>query len=88
LPFSIRVNDEINEKQDNLVADRDFVPEISLKDMFDDAFNPISRDGAGTIEVALWFQKAFRTLASFNNKVCTEKLLLMQILLVVMRRRL
>lgn len=86
--FSIRVNDEINEKQDNLVADRVFVPEISLKDMFDDAFNPISRDGAGTIEVALWLQKAFRTLASYNNKECTEKLLLMQILLVVMRRRL
>lgn len=36
--------------------------------MLDDAFNPISRDGAGTIEVALWLQKAFRTLVSYNNK--------------------
>jgi uncharacterized membrane protein len=34
--------------------------------MFDDAFNAIARDGAGTIEVALRLQKAFRSLASLD----------------------
>ncbi|MCA9419651.1 MAG: DUF2254 domain-containing protein, partial [Nitrospira sp.] len=29
------------------------VPEISLNDMFDDAFSAISRDGAGTVEVSM-----------------------------------
>ena len=44
--------------------DRVEVPEISLWDMFDDAFTAISRDGAGTVEVAVRLQKAFESLAS------------------------
>jgi uncharacterized membrane protein len=42
------------------------VPEISLWDMFDDAFTPIARDGAGTVEVAVRLQKAFESLASIG----------------------
>ncbi len=40
------------------------LPEISLWDMFDDAFNAIARDGAGSVEVAVRLQKAFDSLAS------------------------
>jgi uncharacterized membrane protein len=47
--------------------DRVAVPEISADDMLDDAFNAISRDGAGTIEVVLRLQKAFNTLASLGD---------------------
>ncbi len=48
--------------------DRVFVPELSLKDLFDDSFNPIARDGAGTIEVVVRLQKAFRSLASLGHE--------------------
>lgn len=44
-------------------CDRVAVPEISLQDMFDDAFTAIGRDGAGTIEVVGRLQKAFESLA-------------------------
>ncbi|MDH3505033.1 MAG: DUF2254 domain-containing protein [Nitrospirota bacterium] len=48
-------------------CDRVEVPEISLRDMFDDAFTAIARDGAGTIEVAGRLQKAFESLASIEH---------------------
>ena len=47
--------------------DRVHVPELSLEDLFDDAFNAISRDGAATLEVATRLQKAFLSLASTGN---------------------
>ncbi len=47
--------------------DRVEVPEISLNDMFDDAFSPIARDGAATVEVAMRLQKAFASLASIGD---------------------
>jgi uncharacterized membrane protein len=46
--------------------DRVEIPEISLWDMFDDAFTAIARDGAGTVEVAVRLQKAFESLASIG----------------------
>jgi uncharacterized membrane protein len=56
--------------------DRVCVPELSLDDLFDDAFNAISRDGAGMLEVATRLQKAFESLAATGNpdtvKVATE----------------
>ncbi|MQM32169.1 MAG: hypothetical protein CRU78_17345, partial [Candidatus Accumulibacter phosphatis] len=48
-------------------CDRVEVPKISLRDMFDDAFTAIARDGAGTIEVAGRLQKAFASLASIGD---------------------
>jgi len=47
--------------------DRVAVPEISVNDMFDDAFNAISRDGAATLEVAIRLQKALHSLASLGD---------------------
>jgi uncharacterized membrane protein len=57
------------EEDDTLSCDFDRVevPEISLRDMFDDAFTAIARDGAGTIEVAVRLQKAFASLASIGH---------------------
>ncbi len=43
------------------------VPEISVQDMFDDAFTAIARDGAGMVEVAIRLQKALHSLASIGD---------------------
>ena len=48
--------------------DRVAIPEISLDDMFDDAFNAISRDGASALEAAIRLQKAFHSLVSLEHK--------------------
>jgi uncharacterized membrane protein len=48
--------------------DRVAVPELSIDDMFDDAFTPIGRDGAHIVEVAVRLQKALRALASTGNE--------------------
>jgi hypothetical protein len=52
--------------------DRVEMPEISLRGMFDDAFTPIARDGAGCIEVAVRLQKAFESLASMGGASLRE----------------
>lgn len=43
------------------------VPPILVQDLFDDAFTPIARDGAATVEVALRLQKALRTLSRLGG---------------------
>ena len=48
--------------------DRIEIPEIEVSDMFDDAFSPIARDGAGTVEVQIRLQKALASLASVGNE--------------------
>jgi len=48
--------------------DRVAVPQISICDMFDDAFTAIARDGAGVVEVASRLQKALRSLASIGDE--------------------
>ena len=48
-------------------CDRVEVPRISLRDMFDDAFTAIARDGAGAIEVAGRLQKALESLVSIGD---------------------
>jgi uncharacterized membrane protein len=47
--------------------DRVEIPAISVDDMFEDAFSPIARDGAGTVEVQVRLQKALASLASSEN---------------------
>lgn len=48
-------------------CDRVHVPELSIGDMFDDAFTPIARDGAAILEVQVRLQKALQTLAISGN---------------------
>jgi uncharacterized membrane protein len=52
--------------------DRVSVPEISLESMFDDAFTPIARDGASTIEVVIRLQKAFESLNTIEHAKLQE----------------
>lgn len=42
--------------------DRVEIPELNIHDMFGDAFMAIARDGAGSVEVGVRLQKAFRAL--------------------------
>jgi uncharacterized membrane protein len=53
--------------EDTPKYDRVYVPEISVRDMFDDAFTAIARDGAGVVEVSVRLQKAFHSLASIGD---------------------
>lgn len=48
------------------------VPELSMADMFEDAFQAIARDGAGSIEVVVRMQKAFHSLAAFGDPAVSE----------------
>ncbi len=44
------------------VCDRVEVPALATSDLFDDAFRPIARDGAGAVEVAVRLQKGLAAL--------------------------
>ena len=48
--------------------DRVAVPEIAVEDMFDDAFNAIARDGAGTLEVGIRLLKGLQALAGLGDE--------------------
>lgn len=56
------------ETQHEPECDRVHVPEISIGDMFDDAFTPVARDGAAMLEVQVRLQKALKTLAALGNE--------------------
>ncbi len=58
---------EPREEKNEPKYDRVHVPELSVADMFDDAFTSIARDGAGTIEVMVRLQKGFAALAHMND---------------------
>lgn len=49
------------------VFDRVELPELSVEDLFDDAFTAIARDGAGTAEVAIRLQKALRSISTLPD---------------------
>ena len=65
--FILWVEGDEGAEEPSVTFDRVAAPEISLDDMFDDAFNAMSRDGAGIIEVDIRLQKAFNTLASIGG---------------------
>lgn len=48
--------------------DRVSAPELSIDDLFDDAFTAIARDGAGIVEVEVRLQKAFGALAEIDDQ--------------------
>ncbi len=54
-------------EENRMLYQRVEVPEVSVWDMFDDAFTVIARDGAGQVEVSIRLQKALATLASIGD---------------------
>jgi uncharacterized membrane protein len=55
--------------------DRVAVPELSMADMFDDAFTGIARDGAGNIEVVVRLLEAFESLAAAGDAAMRDNAL-------------
>lgn len=55
--------------------DRVAVPELSVADMFDDAFTGIARDGAGTVEVVVRLLKALESLAAAGDAAMRDNAL-------------
>ncbi|MFO7609499.1 MAG: DUF2254 domain-containing protein [Candidatus Krumholzibacteriia bacterium] len=51
------------------------VPELSMADMFDDAFTGIARDGAGTVEVVVRLLKALESLAASGDAAMRDNAL-------------
>jgi len=55
--------------------DRVAVPELSVADMFDDAFTGIARDGAGNVEVVIRLLKALKALAAAEDPAMRDNAL-------------
>lgn len=53
-------------------CDRVEAPALSVADMMDDAFTPIARDGAATVEVGVRLQKALASLAAVGDPALRE----------------
>ena len=45
-----------------------YMGNIDLADLYEDIFPPIARDGAGNLQVQIWLQKAYASLASMDYK--------------------
>jgi uncharacterized membrane protein len=55
--------DEVEPQFDNV-----WVPDLDIAELFDDAYAPIARDGAGTVEVQIRLQKALAILARIGDE--------------------
>ncbi len=60
------------EEGEQIEFERVEVPEIQVRDLLDDAFRAIARDGAGTIEVVVRLQQAFESIASIDDPVLRD----------------
>lgn len=63
--WSAPLDDDESSKE--IRFDRVHVPLLSVRDLFDDTFASIARDGAGLVEVQIRLQKALRALAAMGD---------------------
>ncbi len=56
------------QKSEEYQYDRVSVPELSIHDLFDDAYTSVSRDGAANIEVAIHIQKSLGAIINCFDK--------------------
>lgn len=56
-----------DDEEPEIKYDRVFVPGLEVEDLFDDAFGPIARDGAGLVEIASRLQKVLASLAATHE---------------------
>lgn len=66
--FTLMLKDTTVQENRKVMYDRVQVPELQVSDMFEDAFRPIARDGAGNIEVMLRLQKGLVSIANVSSK--------------------
>lgn len=65
--FAMWASPAETEEPGEVTYDRVEVPELSRRDMFDDAFTAVARDGSGSVEVMIRLQKALASLASLGD---------------------
>ncbi len=70
--FTLWIQHEDKVTTKKVIYNRIEVPEISVADMFDDAFRPIARDGAGNLELMLRLQKALISIAYIGSAEIKE----------------
>ncbi|MEX0976538.1 MAG: DUF2254 domain-containing protein [Woeseia sp.] len=70
--FALWVEPRADQRPGQSDYDRVQVPETSLADMFDDAFPPIARDGADSIEVVVRMLKALHSLSAVGHAEMRE----------------
>lgn len=59
------------QETETATCDRVAIPELSMEDLFEDAFTAIARDGAATVEVMVRLLKAHETLAALGHRPMT-----------------
>lgn len=70
--FTIWHQNTVEQISDKTLFTRIEVPELSIEDMFQDAFNVTARDGASVIEVMIRLQKALKSLAALGDAPMTK----------------
>lgn len=63
----LRSNEPADTNEQKPKYDRVAMPKTEVRDLFDDAFTAISRDGAGMVEVSVRLQKALHSLAAVGG---------------------
>ncbi len=61
-----------SEEKCELKFDRIAAPTLSIRDMFDDAFTSLARDGAQTVELGVRLQKALGSLATMHDGIMKD----------------
>lgn len=70
--FTRWLKDDDKQKNKEIKYNRLAVPEISMADMFNDAFRPIARDGADNLEVMIRLQKALLSIFRIGTSEVKE----------------
>ena len=65
-------NEAASEGSEKPLFDRVALSDLSVDDLFNDAFTAIARDGAGSVEVGIRLQKAFIALSSVGDKAMAK----------------
>lgn len=65
-------NEAASEGSEKPLFDRVALSDLSVDDLFNDAFTAIARDGAGSVEVGIRLQKAFIALSSIGDEAMAK----------------
>lgn len=65
-------NEAASEGSEKPLFDRVALSDLSVDDLFNDAFAAIARDGAGSVEVGIRLQKAFIALSSIGDEAMAK----------------
>ncbi|MCF4010379.1 DUF2254 domain-containing protein [Rheinheimera sp. UJ63] len=63
---------DAEQQQAKIIFPRVAVPELTMRDLYDDAFTAIARDGAGTLEVSIRLQKGLQSLSLLGSAANRE----------------